>query len=467
MLNITLKPHRQALLADSAETQKLFAMLKLLPSGELAAARSGMVIVIVIDTSGSMREFADQEAAVRAVNIRGLAGQQATTGDGTHTAVNLPFPTKLDQAIQAAHQLVDDARLSPSDRIGVVQFDTDASALLPLTPVSNRSVIHAAIDQLRNHSGETQMGKGLECARVLLTDVSEQIAKRVIVLTDGATKGEPQCRRIAGTLAESNTPLVTIGIGEEYNEELLNELATCSRGRPYALKDMSEFQQILEAEVGSSTKEVLTDLQLKIATVKGVSIDSVTRVFPSLCEVESEPSPLRLGNIAAGDYTVFVIEMSISGLARPESRVRLAQYELSAFASGHSDRETFAPQNLFVAFTKDSSAVAVVDPEVMNYVQQKNVDRLIQQAVGQATKNVGQAKQTIQAAMGMTKRLQNAAMTRVLENALSELNSSGAISSGTRKTIVLGGKTKTMKAGDAGTLEGVPSEEEIRRLSGL
>ena len=67
----------------------------------------------------------------------------------------------------------------------------------------------------------------------------------------------------------------------------------------------------------------------------------------------------------------------------------------------------------------------------------------------------------------MTKRIGNAAMTRVLEGALDELNKTGSISAGTRKTVALGGKTKTMKVGGPAAPDGLPSDEEIRRLSGL
>ena len=71
-----------------------------------------------------------------------------------------------------------------------------------------------------------------------------------------------------------------------------------------------------------------------------------------------------------------------------------------------------------MTFTNDEAAVAAVDPEVMGYVQQKNVDNLIQKAMGQATVNAGQAKQTLQVAPGMTQRIGNPAMTKVLNNAL-------------------------------------------------
>jgi Ca-activated chloride channel family protein len=125
-----------------------------------------------------------------------------------------------------------------------------------------------------------------------------------------------------------------------------------------------------------------------------------------------------------------------------------------------------APQDLFVNFTGDESATANVEPEVLGYVQQMNVDRMVQEAVRMAGTNAAGARQTLQAAMGMTQRLGNAGVSQMLTAAINELDRTGTISSSMRKTVALGARTRTMKTGAAEPLDGVPSEEEIRRLTG-
>jgi Ca-activated chloride channel family protein len=467
MLNIVFRPHRSSLMAGTAEPQKLFAMVKMLPDSEVAGARPPLAFALVIDTSGSMREFADQEKAAQEIKLRGLQGQQQSTDGSSYQAFNLQQTTKLDQAIEAARRLINDTRLLPTDKVTIIHFDTEAATLVPLTPVSQRQTLLQAIDSLRDHSGQTFMAKGMTCAEQQLCDLPKETAKRVVLLTDGATQQEGQCRRLAGQFAEANTPVIAIGIGPEYKEKLMLELADVSQGKPYHLDNMSQFQAILDKEVGSSVQEVITDLQATVKHVKGVSLKSCTRVYPSLSEVTHDLQPLRLGNVAAGDYTVFILEFALEGLARPPSRVRIAQVNLAGSVPGLGKREEFAPQDLFVSFTNDEAAIAAVDADVLGYVQQKNMDNLIQKAMDQATVNAGQARQTLQVALGMTQRIGNPAMTRVLNNALDELNKSGTISAGTRKTVVLGGRTKTVKTGSALPLEGVPSEDEIRKISGV
>ncbi|BAS59504.1 von Willebrand factor type A [Leptolyngbya boryana NIES-2135] len=466
MLNLLFKPHRASLKANAIEPQKVFVMLKLIPQAEVAQSRPPLALALVIDTSSSMLEFADQQQAQVEIQQRGLRGTPRPTADGGLQGYDLALPTKLDRAIEAATLLIDDSRLAPEDRVTIVHFDDRAETLLPLTPLTDKKPVHQAVTSLKKYSGGTLMGQGLEKVHQQLADLPADIAKRVLLLTDGQTFDEPDCEAIAPRFGKTNTPLITIGIGNEYNQDLLMDLSQVSQGRHYHLQQMTELQGILDEEVGSSVREVVTDLQATIATVKGVQLDSVTRIYPSLSEATYTDSRYRLGNVTAGDFTVFILEFTVSGIERPPSRVRIAQVGLTGSAPGLSKREEFPVQNLFVDFTLDEAAIATVDSEVLGFVQQKNLDRMVQEAVRLSTVDVARAQQTLQVAVGMTKRVGNAAVTKMLENALEELNQTGQISVGTAKTVRAGGRTKTIKPGSDSSLDGVPSEEEIRRLTG-
>jgi Ca-activated chloride channel homolog len=164
VLNLAFRPHRAALKSASTDEQKLFAMLKVIPKGEVAGARPPLAIALVIDTSSSMGEFAEQERAGAMIRSRGLHVQHVVTEDGSRPAVDLSLPTKLDRAIQAAQTLINDTRLSPDDTVAVIHFDDNARSLLPLSPLSRKQAALEAADSLRNHSGGTLMAKGLRCA---------------------------------------------------------------------------------------------------------------------------------------------------------------------------------------------------------------------------------------------------------------------------------------------------------------
>ncbi|HVF09686.1 MAG TPA: VWA domain-containing protein [Abditibacteriaceae bacterium] len=443
MLDIIAEAHRASLKAGTPEMQKLFVMLKLLPQAELARTRPALAFALVIDTSDSMRE---------------------ASGEGSGAARSAG--SKIDRAMEAAHALIDDRRLAPDDRVTIIHFDAHAHALLPLSPLRDKRAAHEAIDALQRHHGTTYMAQGMRCAGQQLAGLAPFIAKRVLLLSDGETADAEVCRGLAEQFANANTPLISVGVGTDYNDALMRDVAQISQGRPYHLESINQLHEVLNTEVGSSVREVVTDLQANITTVKGVALDSVTRVYPSLSDAGRAGGIYRLGNIATGDYTVFILDVTISGITHRPSRARLAQVSLTGHVPGGAQPVAFAAHDICVNFTVDEAATATVDMEVLGYVQQKNVDRLVQAAVSEAPADATRARHTLRSALGMTQRMGNTAMTRMINKALDELDTTGALSPGTRKTVSLGVRTRTVKTSAADNLDNMPSDEVIRKLTG-
>lgn len=473
MLTLFLKPHRPALKSGTSDPQKVFALLKAIPRPEVASQRPSLALALVIDTSSSMLEFADEvQARQMAAGTRPEArfgagcGLLVAPGRDEYVPYRLPLPTKLDQAIEAGHRMVDDPRLAPQDRMMVVKFDDEATTVLPLAPVADRQRIHDAIDSLRKYSGGTYLGAGLSRVREGMAALGEAEAKRAVILTDGKAMDEEQCAPVARHLGARNVGLIPLGLGDTYNQELLLQLAGLGRGRHFHLKQVDELAAILADELGALAREVVTDVKATVSSVKGVTLDRVQRVFPSQAPVEVSSSALRLGNVPAGEFSCFIFEFTVSEVARPPCHARIAQVSLAAYAPALERHEDFAPLDLLVDFTTDEGATGQIDPEVMHYVQQMNLDAMLGRAVQLATLDASKARETINAALRTTRAVGNPGMTRLLEGALEELNARGTISAHLGRTIRAGGRTMTVKA--AGTQAGAGlTDEEIRRITGV
>jgi len=456
MLNINVKSHRPYLRAG-AGGQKLFVMLKLLPAPEAGRGRPNVSLAAIIDTSGSMREPApgtDPE----------IVPTEPVTVDGTTYNATFKGTSKLDVAMEAARRLVESTHLQPDDAVSLIQFD-DRSEIVASGKVGrDRARLAEAIGRLPEFSGGTQMAPGLRNAVTELRG-QEDATRTVLLLTDGLAIDEEECRRAAAALAEIRARIVALGVGEEYNEDLLAELCSITQGRPYDFRDMTALPQIFDDELGSATRQVVSDVQLTLKTVRDVRLVSATRAYPSLADLDPAQSPLQLGSLEAGDHTVFVLELDVP--ERPAVRARLAQVGLTYWVPAERYRGEAPPIDLTVEFTTDQALAAAVDPEVMGYVQQRNVDNLVRQAMEQARTNPEQAAKTLGIARSMTQRLGNRGMTVALGKAEQELRDGGTISVGTRKTIKLGARTQTMKVGPADDApQNIPSQEEIRRLTG-
>ena len=105
MLNVDVRSHRPYLRA-SAGGQKLFLMLKLLPSPEAASARPSVSLAVVIDTSGSMREPAPGTTPE-------LVATDPVTVDGKTYNATYRGASKLDVTMDAARRLVESEHLQP------------------------------------------------------------------------------------------------------------------------------------------------------------------------------------------------------------------------------------------------------------------------------------------------------------------------------------------------------------------
>jgi len=456
MLSVDARSHRPYLRA-SAGGQKLFLMLKLLPTPEAANARPEINIAVVVDTSGSMREPAPGTTPE-------LVEMDPVTVDGKTYNATYRGSSKLDVTMEAVRRLVESEHLRPEDRIALIHFDDQADVLASEKVGEGRARLVAAIDRLREYSGGTQMAPGLRDAEAELRG-RENAARTVLLLTDGLAIDEEECREAATALAALRARIIALGVGEEYNEDLLADLASATQGKPYDFRDMTVLPEIFDAELGSATRQVVSDVAATVKTVKDVRLVSVARVYPSLADLDPAQAPLQLGSLEAGDHTIYILEFDVP--ERPAVRARLAQIGVTYRVPGQGYRGEIPPIDVTVEYTTDEALAASVDPEVMGYVQQRNVDTLVRQATQQAETNPEQAAKTLRIARSMTQRLGNRGMTVALGKAEDELKSRGTIAIGTRKTIKLGARTQTMKVGPGDDVpQNVPSQDEIRRLTG-
>jgi Ca-activated chloride channel family protein len=374
---------------------------------------------------------------------------------------------KLEKAIEASHKLVENPLLKEQDKVALVQFDTDSEIVQPLTSLtaSGKKDLHNAIDSLRNYRGRTYMAKGLRNAYSLLKREDKELPKRVVLLTDGMTFDEDKCRVEANKLAQINAQIIALGVGDEYNQDLLIELADITKGEHYHLSDMNILDSIFEENIQKAVSEVVTDLKMIVQPSKGVELKRVARVYPSVVNITQSDGEYELGNIQKGDVTVFLLEFDIAGLKRPPSRARVARLNLwgSVPSEGKRDIE-FEPIDIFVTFTTDPNYLRMINPEVMDYVKQLNIDSLIHQAVKTAQHNPQKTVKILQQVKTIAMSTGNTQLLTNVENALNEFQKTKRISENTLRTIRFTSKTRTIKSKHTKVEEIGLSDDDISKI---
>jgi Ca-activated chloride channel family protein len=144
---------------------------------------------------------------------------------------------KIEKAKQAAMLLVD--QLTPDDFFSVVAYDSTVDVLCPSQHVEDKESVREMISRIRPLQG-TALYAGLSAgAKELRKHYSTTRLNRAILLSDGLANVGPSSprdlRNLARELASESLSVTTIGVGDDYNEELMAELLFCPRHRKASL----------------------------------------------------------------------------------------------------------------------------------------------------------------------------------------------------------------------------------------
>jgi len=348
---------------------------------------------------------------------------------------------KIDCARNAAKLVVNSLR--PDDRVSVITFSDEAKVVVPTTKAHEKDVILSALDQIRIISG-TRMYHGMEAgAREIHKAELATNINRMIILTDGMTEGEEQCRMIAGQEAQNNVAISAFGIGDKYNEELLMEIADKTLGTFYHLRAPEQIIEQFQKEVGLASASVISDATLSLNVAKDVELEEIHRIFPSSVklqpriEADGRISSVEVGNLRKDEQTCFGAQLRLP--ARSASRVRIAQVFVSYSIPSLQVEDRVVKSDIIVEYTGDRDLCGKVDREVVAYFNQLNAHNLIEQAIRETkVGNVSAATQILGQAQLITQRIGNVALTRSIEQATQELKEKGTISSEATKTVRAG-----------------------------
>ena len=131
--------------------------------------------------------------------------------------------------------------------------------------------------------GSTALYAGVKTGGQQLTEfLSRQRINRVLLLSDGLANIGPKSNReiasLGHQLAKQDISVTTIGLGDDYNEDLLVSLAEASDANYYYVDDVEMLADVFRKELGELQKIVARDIIIEIRFPKGViPIDVIGR----------------------------------------------------------------------------------------------------------------------------------------------------------------------------------------------
>ncbi len=146
---------------------------------------------------------------------------------------------KLEKAKEAALEML--RRLSSDDVFSLVTFESGVQTLIEAQPVGNGRAIERAINSIEA-GGSTALFAGVSrgAAEVREYAGSGRYVNRIVLLSDGIANVGPSSPedlgRLGAALAKENISVTTVGLGLDYNEDLMTRLAQRSDGNTYFVR---------------------------------------------------------------------------------------------------------------------------------------------------------------------------------------------------------------------------------------
>ena len=217
-----------------------------------------------------------QEIVIK-IDLSAIAGKKKPR----HTPLNLAVVldksgsmtgAKLEKTKQAAMQLVD--RLAPNDIFSLIIFSDEAQVLVPAQKVEDKEALKEKIEGIEA-GGSTALYAGVKMGADQLEEyLSSKRINRVILLSDGLANVGPSSpydlRQLGGQLAEREISVTTIGVGDDYNEDLMAGLAEASDANYYYVQDTEKLPEIFAKELGEMLEVAARQVKIEIICPNGV-----------------------------------------------------------------------------------------------------------------------------------------------------------------------------------------------------
>lgn len=396
----------------AATSQLVYLLLEATPTQAIAHVQMPVNVGFVLDRSGSMK------------------GEKIK---------------RLREAVRMAVSL-----MGPQDAISIVIFDHRSEVLISHQNVSDQQAIIQKVMKIKE-AGGTKIAPALTKA---LDEVAKGMTSgltRLILLTDGQTEGERDCLMVAERAGQIGIPITALGIGDDWNEDLLIEMSNRSGGIAEYLRQPGDISAFFQTAVQAAKGAVIQHATLNLRLVQGVQPRAIWQVLPLIANLGYAPISDRaisvvLGELSRDERRLFLVELLVD--PRPAGQYRIGQAEVTYDVPLLGLQQEKARFDVVLEFTTDQLRAQQVVPQVMNIVEKVSAHKLQTRALEDLSKgDVASATQKLQGAVTRLLNQGEVELAQTMQQEIANLQQSGQMTSAGQKTIKFGTR-KTVRLSD-------------------
>ncbi len=284
---IELIPARQAVCSDASVVLDVLVRITP-PQPDVHFPRRPLNLALVLDRSGSM-------------------------------AGGKKMPFAREAAAFAVKQLL------PTDRVSITVFDQEVKTIVPNGPAADKPGLVRTIERIAPRGSTDLHGGWAEGCRQVESALVPGGVNRVLLLSDGqANVGVVDPNTIAAEargVAARGVGTTTMGVGDDYNEDLMEGMARGGDGRYYYIKSPAQLVDIFQTELQGLMDTFGQKVSLGLEPQNGAAVTDV------LNDLEKAPTGrLMLPNLVVDMPVLAVLRLKLPALpaARTLLEVRLA-----------------------------------------------------------------------------------------------------------------------------------------------
>ncbi len=273
------------------EEQLLYVLLDIAPSPKTRIKRLPFNLCLVVDRSTSMQ-------GVRLQRVK----------DATNFIVDF---------------------LDDFDIFSLVTFSDRAEVVIPAQSNTDKAFAKSRVSTIRS-SGGTEILQGMLMG---LSEIdrwrSPDMVNHLILLTDGQTYGgERECVEEAEAAGRRQISITTMGIGQDWNDKLLDEIARKSGGTSTYIDSASRVTTFFRECIHTLTTIIARNLHLTMRLSENAHVQEIFRVSPHMEQLYIEHGAINLGQLGTEQPTSLILEILVN--ASQPGKMRVAQMELTA-----------------------------------------------------------------------------------------------------------------------------------------
>lgn len=173
---------------------------------------------------------------------------------------------KIENAKLAAIEVIE--RLSSEDVVSFIVYDDEPRVIVPAQKLTNKDIFINAIRSISANGSTALYGGVTYGANQVREYAGADYINRIILLSDGLANVGPQSTQELAALGRSlgceGISVSTVGLGLDYNEDLMTQLASKSSGNSYFAANSDELPKIFAEEIGEAMTLVASKVKVHL-----------------------------------------------------------------------------------------------------------------------------------------------------------------------------------------------------------